>query len=155
MISANHAASVRANVDSAVEQGARALPEDARSPANGGFFVAPTVLTGVEHGAPAAREEIFGPVATFLPWDDEEEALDRVNDSRYALSASVWTRDIDQGLALVQDVEAGYVWLNTAGEFPWATPFGGWKDSGLGQQECLEELRSYQQCKTVHVRLRA
>jgi betaine-aldehyde dehydrogenase len=151
LISAEHAAAVRDHVEAAVAGGARALRPVA--PADEGCFVAPVVLTGLAPEQAAMREEIFGPVICFAGWSDEREALRRVNDSRFGLSASIWTQDVARGLALVDAVEAGYVWLNSAGEFPWTTPFGGWKDSGLGKQETLAELRSYQQSKTVHVRV--
>lgn len=152
LISAEHAAAVRRHVDVAVAAGASAVVAG-RAPAGGGHFVAPTLLCDVEPAMAAMREEIFGPVIAVARWRDEAEALRQVNATPFGLSASIWTRDLERGLALVDAVEAGYVWLNTAGEFPWAMPFGGWKDSGIGTQESLEEFRSFRRRKTVHVRV--
>jgi acyl-CoA reductase-like NAD-dependent aldehyde dehydrogenase len=152
MISREHAASVSGYVARAVEEGARAVSVDA-DPPEGGFFVPPTLLTGIRHEAAAAREEIFGPVVSVIPWEDEARVVEQANDTRYGLSASIWTGDLDRALSTVDRIEAGYVWVNCAGEFTWGTPFRGWKDSGIGEQESLAELVSYRRVKTVNVRL--
>ncbi|MFM7433366.1 MAG: aldehyde dehydrogenase family protein, partial [Gammaproteobacteria bacterium] len=97
-----------------------------------------------------AREEIFGPVMCALRFETEEQAIALANDSDYGLTAAVWTRDLPRALRVMRTLDAGTVWINTAGQHYVGSPFGGWKDSGLGGEECLEELFSYSQTKAVH-----
>jgi betaine-aldehyde dehydrogenase len=116
-----------------------------------GFFYPPTVFTGVRPDMRIAREEIFGPVMSIIRWDDEEEMIRAVNDSDLGLTASIWTSDITTAHRYAARVEAGYVWVNTSGtHFPGA-PFGGYKQSGLGREESIEELIDCTQVKTVNV----
>ena len=98
-----------------------------------------------------ARDEVFGPVICALRWRSEAEAIALANATDYGLTASVWTRDLGTAMRALRGIEAGTVWINTAGQHFVGTPFGGWKDSGLGGEECLEELLSYSQVKAVHV----
>ena len=118
-----------------------------------GFFMAPTVFTGVTQAMRIAREEIFGPVLCVLPWLDEAPMLADVNGVDYGLSCSIWTRDLATAHRCASRVDAGYVWINTTGRhFPGA-PFGGFKQSGQGREESLDELLSYTQLKNVHIAL--
>jgi betaine-aldehyde dehydrogenase len=98
-----------------------------------------------------AREEVFGPVVCALKFRDEAEAVSLANDSELGLTAAVWTRELPLAMRMIRQIEAGTVWINTAGQHFVGTPFGGWKDSGLGGEECLEELFSYSRLKAVHV----
>lgn len=135
-------------------EGARCVAGGAR-PAGAafarGYWVEPTLFAEVTPSMRIAREEIFGPVMCALRWRDEEELMRMVNDSPYGLTASVWTRDLQTAMRAMRAIEAGTVWINTAGTHFVGTPFGGWKDSGLGGEECLDELFSYSQVKAVHV----
>ena len=114
-----------------------------------GFFMPPTVFTGVTQAMRIAREEIFGPVLCVLAWTDESQLLDDVNAVDYGLSCSIWTRD----LATADRVGAGYVWINTTGRHFLGAPFGGYKQSGHGRDESLDELLSYTQVKNIHIAL--
>jgi betaine-aldehyde dehydrogenase len=98
-----------------------------------------------------AREEIFGPVLAVMPFRDAADALAIANDSRFGLTASVYTGDLRTAHAFARDVEAGFVWVNDSGRHFLGTPFGGFKESGLGREEDTEELYSYTQTKNVNV----
>jgi aldehyde dehydrogenase (NAD+)/betaine-aldehyde dehydrogenase len=115
-----------------------------------GYWVEPTLFAEVQPAMRIAREEIFGPVVCALRWRTEDEAVALANDSDYGLTAAVWTQDLPVALRMLRSLQAGTVWINMAGQHFVGTPFGGWKDSGLGGEECLEELLSYSQVKAVH-----
>jgi betaine-aldehyde dehydrogenase len=117
----------------------------------GGFFVAPTVFDAVTPAMRIGREEIFGPVMSVMPWEDEEEMLARANGVEYGLTAAIVTGDLARAMETAERVEAGYVWINSSGRYLGA-PYGGWKQSGIGQEECFEELLSYTQIKNVNMR---
>lgn len=114
-----------------------------------GWFVAPTVIEGLPAGCATNQDEIFGPVATLLPFEDEAAAVAMANDSRYGLAASVWTRDIARGHRVANALEAGIVWINTWLNRDLRTPFGGVKESGLGREGGLEALRFFTEAKNV------
>ena len=116
-----------------------------------GFFVAPTVFDGVQPHMRIAREEIFGPVMSVFTWDDYETMMSEANKLIYGLTASIVTSDLAQAMETARRVEAGYVWINSNGRYLGA-PYGGWKQSGIGQEECFEELLSYTQIKNVNMR---
>jgi betaine-aldehyde dehydrogenase len=118
-----------------------------------GYFVEPTVFADVADEMTIAREEIFGPVMAVLGWRDVDDVVARANSVEYGLTANVWTRDISIAHRLSQRLDAGYVYVNGTGRRPTGTPFGGWKNSGLGKENCLEELLSYTREKTVAVTL--
>lgn len=118
-----------------------------------GFFVAPTVFTDVTPDMRIAREEIFGPVLSVIRWTDEEEALEIANGVEYGLTCSIWTRDLSRAFRMAQRAEAGYVWINKAGPHILGAPFGGFKQSGIGREECLGELLSFTREKNIHVAL--
>ena len=136
------------------EQGARLVLGGGR-PAGleRGYFVAPTVFSDVQPGMAIAQEEIFGPVLSVMRWRDEDEVLRWANSVEYGLTAAIWTRDVQRAHRFAREIEAGYVWINGSSRHFWGTPFGGYKASGVGREESLEELLSYTQIKTVHVML--
>ena len=101
-----------------------------------------------------AREEIFGPVASILRWSDENDVVARVNALDYGLTASIWTHDLDLAHRLASRVEAGYIWINNASTHHVGVPFGGYKQSGIGREESIEELLACTQLKNVSVTLR-
>jgi betaine-aldehyde dehydrogenase len=115
-----------------------------------GYFIAPTVFDGVRSDMRIAREEIFGPLMSVLTWSDYERMLEEVNAVIYGLTAAIVTNDLKLAHQTAERVEAGYVWVNSAGHFLGA-PYGGWKQSGIGREECLDELLSYTQVKNINV----
>ncbi len=116
-----------------------------------GFFILPTVFDAVTPQMRIGREEIFGPVLSVLSWSDYEEMLAKANGVEYGLTAAIVTNDLAQAMETAERVEAGYVWINSTGRYLGA-PYGGWKQSGLGQEECLDELLSYTRIKNINMR---
>ncbi|WP_019063940.1 aldehyde dehydrogenase family protein [Streptomyces prunicolor] len=115
-----------------------------------GYYIEPTVLTGLTNQARCAREEIFGPVVTVIDFDDPEEALAIANDTPYGLASYVWTRDLDKALRMAEGIRAGQVYVNATGVGTGIElPFGGYKHSGWGREKGLEALASYTQTKNV------
>lgn len=119
-----------------------------------GFFVEPTVFADVTDDMRIAREEIFGPVVSLLRWSDETDLLRRVNALEVGLTASIWTHDLDRAHRLAARVESGYVWINDAATHYVGVPFGGYKQSGLGREESIEELLACTQIKNINVSYR-
>jgi aldehyde dehydrogenase (NAD+) len=120
---------------------------------NGGYFVEPTLFSGVSDGMTIAREEIFGPVLVALPFDDLEEVAARANDTEYGLAAGVWTRDISKAHKLAGLLQAGVVYINNWGMGDPASPFGGFKASGIGRERGHVGLDAYLELKTVIAKL--
>jgi betaine-aldehyde dehydrogenase len=116
-----------------------------------GHFVEPTVFADVRDDMRIAREEIFGPVVSILRWSDEDDVVARVNALDVGLTASIWTHDLDRAHRLATRVEAGYVWINNASTHHVGVPFGGYKQSGMGREESIEELLACTQIKNVSV----
>lgn len=116
-----------------------------------GAYVLPTVMDRVPPDGDLARTEIFGPVLSIMKWDDPAEMLEQVNATDYGLTAAIYTNDLNQAMGAVRDVHAGYVWVNAI-ETRWpSTPFGGYKNSGVGSEHSLDELLSYTQLKAVNI----
>ncbi len=118
----------------------------------GGYFIEPTVFAGVTPQMRIAREEIFGPVLSVLRWDDEAAMLRDVNAVEVGLTCSIWTADLHAALRTAHAVQAGYVWVNEVSRHFLGAPFGGVKQSGIGREECLDELLAFTQQKNIHVK---
>jgi aldehyde dehydrogenase (NAD+) len=118
-----------------------------------GFYIAPTVYTGVNNTMRIAREEIFGPVLVVIPFDTDDEAVNIANDSEYGLVAGVWTADISRAITVSERIQAGQVFVNTWSTNAVQTPFGGWKNSGYGREKGIESLNHYSQIKCVTIKL--
>ncbi|MDI3469046.1 MAG: Aldehyde dehydrogenase [Pseudolabrys sp.] len=117
----------------------------------GGLFISPTVFDQVTPAMRIGREEIFGPVMSIMPWDDYDDMLARVNGVEYGLTAALVTNDLAKAMETAERIEAGYVWINSHGRYIGA-PYGGWKQSGIGEEECFDEILSYTQVKNINMR---
>jgi acyl-CoA reductase-like NAD-dependent aldehyde dehydrogenase len=150
LISDNHRQKVHAFVEQGRDEGAEVVLGG--EPMNGrGAFYPPTVLANVENRMTVAQEEIFGPVVTVIPFEDEKDAIEIANDSKYGLYATVWTGDPARGHRLAARLEAGSVGINMPySAFP-GIPFGGYKQSGFGRELGLETLELYLETKSVLV----
>ena len=114
-----------------------------------GFWVAPTIITGVRPDMRIAREEVFGPVLSVIAYDTDDEAVAVANDSDYGLAASIWSSDNARALAMAERIQSGSVWINDAHGINCRLPFGGYKQSGLGRELGPQALDAYTEVKTV------
>ncbi len=156
VVTREHYERVMGYIDSGTKEGAT-LVAGGRHPSDpelaDGWFIEPTVFDNVKQEMTIAREEIFGPVMSVLPWTDEDAMMTDVNSTEYGLCANIWTNDVSRALRLADEIESGYVWINGHGgkRFKGA-PFGGYKNSGIGREHSMEEVLSFTQEKNVNVR---
>jgi aldehyde dehydrogenase (NAD+)/betaine-aldehyde dehydrogenase len=151
--SAAHYQRVMKMIGVAQEGGARLVTGGDRPAGNEfrkGFWVAPTVFAGVTGDMRIAREEVFGPVLSVLKWSSVEDAIRVANSVEYGLTASVFTKDIKQAVRTARAVQSGFVWVNGTSSHFTGVPFGGYKNSGVGNEEGIEELLSYTQTKAIN-----
>jgi acyl-CoA reductase-like NAD-dependent aldehyde dehydrogenase len=123
----------------------------ARPECGEGWFIEPTIFSGVNNQMRIAREEVFGPVLSIIPFRDDDEAIAIANDSPYGLAAGVWTTSIKRAIRASERLEAGSVWVNTYRAVSYMSPFGGYKRSGLGRENGQDAIFSYLQTKSVWI----
>jgi aminomuconate-semialdehyde/2-hydroxymuconate-6-semialdehyde dehydrogenase len=157
LITRQHLEKVRGYIELAQAEGGTiatggSIPEVAVG-LRGGFYLQPTVITGLDPGCRTMQEEIFGPVVTLTPFDSEEDAVRMANGTRYGLSATVWTRDLDRAHRVARALDAGTVWVNTWLLRDLRVPFGGVKDSGVGREGGRHSLEFFTEAKTICVKL--
>ena len=156
LISREHLERVARYCEGAVREGGVLLTGGARPADEGlrrGYFFMPTVIDNVEPSHTIACEEVFGPVVAVMPFDGEEEAVEIANSTVYGLAGGVWSRDIKRALRVAAAVRAGYIWVNTYGGILPETPYGGFKQSGIGKELGEEGLDNYLETKTVNIYL--
>jgi acyl-CoA reductase-like NAD-dependent aldehyde dehydrogenase len=127
------------------------LPDDPRLA--GGYFVPPTVFADVDNAATIAREEIFGPVMSVIPFANVDDVVAMANDNEYGLAAAVWTNDLKKAMRCAQALRAGIVWINDTQPAPTEMPWGGYKQSGIGRELGKEGLEDFLESKSVYVNL--
>ena len=141
-------------IDIAKQEGAKLLlggGAATRPECGKGWFVEPTVFAGVNNKMRIAQEEVFGPVLSVIKFKDEAEALAIANDVRFGLGSGVWTGDIGRAIRMSEGIQAGTVWVNTYRAVSYLSPFGGYKDSGLGRENGIDAVREYLQVKSVWI----
>jgi aminomuconate-semialdehyde/2-hydroxymuconate-6-semialdehyde dehydrogenase len=156
VVSKPHMEKVLSYIQLAIEEGGTVLAGGHQvhlaAPYEKGFYIAPTVIEGLEYTCRTNQEEIFGPVVTITPFETEEEALKMANSTEYGLSATIWTSDLQRAHRMADQVHAGIVWLNSWLVRDLRTPFGGVKSSGVGREGGWEALRFFTEAKNVFVK---
>ncbi|AZV92382.1 NAD-dependent phenylacetaldehyde dehydrogenase [Bordetella sp. J329] len=148
VVSRRQQQAIEGYIESARQEGAK-LAAGGKPVEAPGFFVQPTILSGVSQDMKVAREEIFGPVLSVLTFDTDEEAVQLANDSHYGLGASLWTNDISRAMNLIPRIEAGTVWVNTHVLLDPSMPFGGYKQSGIGREFGRHAVEGCTEIKSV------
>ncbi|GAB2808156.1 aldehyde dehydrogenase [Comamonas piscis] len=153
LISAKHRESIESYVQLGLSEGGQ-LRTGGHRPEGAlyerGYYYRPTILEGLRNQDQICQQEIFGPVLVAMPFDDEEALLEQANDSVYALAAGIWTRDYKAAWRIGRAVQAGTVWINTYKQFSISTPFGGWRDSGLGREKGRLGIQQYMEQKSLY-----
>ncbi|PWU28056.1 carnitine dehydratase [Pseudomonas sp. RW407] len=154
MATAQQLAVVEGLVAAAKAEGARLLMGGKRPEGQGeGWYYEPTLFACNSHSMRIMQEEVFGPVASVIPFDDETEALALANDSQYGLAAGIWTRDLGRAHRLARDVRSGIIWVNTYRAVSAMAPIGGFHQSGYGRESGIDSVLAYTELKTVWINL--
>jgi betaine-aldehyde dehydrogenase len=154
LVTREHLQRVEGYVARGQDEGARLVHGGVRPKGLGqGYFLQPTIFAGVDNTMTVAREEIFGPVACVIPFDDENEAIEIANDSPYGLAGAVWTRDIFKAFRVVKAVRAGILWINHMQPCFVEAPWGGFKQSGIGRELGRHGIENFLESKVIHINL--
>lgn len=140
-------------IEAGKKEGAKVLAGGSRVESPKGFFVQPTVFGNATNAMKIAREEIFGPVATIIPFENFEDVVKQANDTFYGLAAGIWTKDVKKAIRAAKAVRAGTVWVNTYNLYDPGLPFGGFKQSGFGRELGVHALEQYTETKSVWIDL--
>jgi betaine-aldehyde dehydrogenase len=154
LISKKHQMLVMNYIENAIKQGARLVTGGTPVAPEGlerGYFVAPTIFADCTDDMTVCQEEVFGPVMSVLPFDEEEEVIRRANDTTYGLAAGVFTKDIRRAHRVIHQIQAGICWINAYGASPAEMPVGGYKQSGIGRENGIETIKNYTQLKSIYV----
>lgn len=156
VVSESHMEKVLSYTELAKEEGGTVLAGGHRvrldAPYDKGFYIAPTIIEGLDYSCRTNQEEIFGPVVTITPFEDEEEVLKMANSTEYGLSATIWTNDLKRAHNMADEIDAGIVWINAWLVRDLRTPFGGTKSSGVGREGGWEALKFFTEPKNVFVK---
>jgi acyl-CoA reductase-like NAD-dependent aldehyde dehydrogenase len=153
LVSTAHRESVERYVARGLADGGRLLTGGERPTGQGrerGCYYTPTIIDGLSNAQSICQEEIFGPVLVALPFDDEDDLIAQANHSLYALAAGIWSRDYKRIWRIARALQAGTVWINTYKQFSIATPFGGWRDSGIGREKGRLGILEYMEQKSLY-----
>lgn len=152
VISKDHYDSVLNYIAKGKSEGAKVVSGGSRpSKLKKGYFISPTVLENVDPNATVACDEIFGPVVAVIPFSTEEEAISIANNTDYGLAGGLWTNDINRAMRVAKSINAGYLWVNTYGGIIPQTPYGGFKQSGIGKELGREGIENYLETKCVNI----
>jgi len=154
MISAKQRESVEEYIDIARKEGGNILCGGNR-PKEPGYYLAPTIIDGLDSSSRVCQEEIFGPVACVIPFKDEQEAIELANDTEYGLSGSLWTTNLERSLRVAREVRTGVMSVNTNSSVYVEAPFGGFKKSGFGRDLGIEAMQLYTEIKNVFVSVKS
>jgi aminomuconate-semialdehyde/2-hydroxymuconate-6-semialdehyde dehydrogenase len=157
LVSEDHMNKVLSYLELAMEEGGKILAGGKRITVPGrcekGYFVSPTVIEGLDSKCRTNQEEIFGPVVTLMPFDNEDEVIEYANSTPYGLSASIWTENLTRAHTVSQKIKSGIIWVNCWLLRDLRTPFGGMKQSGVGREGGLEALRFFSEQRNICIKL--
>jgi betaine-aldehyde dehydrogenase len=154
LVSREHYEKVLRYMTAAKSSGARHLcGGDPVAELKDGLYVTPAVFADSDDDMEHVRDEVFGPLMSVLPFDDEDEVLARANDTSFGLAAAVFTKDINRAHRMAAGLQAGIVWVNDYNVTPPEVPFGGYKQSGVGRENGLQAVEHYTQIKTIYTNL--
>ena len=152
VVSKVHMEKIISYIELSKEEGGKILCGGKRATISGlenGWFIEPTIIEGLAHDCRVNQEEIFGPVVSIMPFDEEEEVLEYANSTVYGLSATIWTENLSRAHRMAKEIESGIVWVNTWLLRDLRTPFGGAKNSGVGREGGMEALHFFTEAKNV------